>query len=290
MVVSPIQIVASSLAAMGTFSKRGGRDQSRRNMSEYHAQFRREVIVRSQANVFEQACTEWDIVSVKRDRGSPETCVCGKEGIIDQVSVANRVTGAAMLIDKDCAKHIENYAVKLMDDVLRVEQGKLPSPALVKHLHSRGLLTNWEEQFLGDRWRKRKATERQQVHQDRLLTKIGQTVLGGVVVSGLVLVDGERVMFRVGASRLEPHGDVEATKAAACLESFAAKRYGARPNREFIAVCRRLGGILDDPAELTFLEAMTSQLTLTCGERQMLNGIMAKALRNITPRADPAAN
>lgn len=258
-------------------------------MSEYHAQFRREVIVRSQANVFEQACTEWDIVSVELNRGSPETCVCGKERIIEQVSVANRVTGAAMLIGKDCAKHIENSVVKLMSDVHRVEQGKLPSPALVEHLHSRGLLSNWEEQFLGDRWRKRKATERQQVQQDRLLTKIGQTVLGSIV-SGLVLVDGERVMFRVGGGRLEPHGDVEATKAAACLESFAAKRFGARPNREFIAVCRRLRGILDDPAELTFLEAMASQTTLTCEERQMLNGVMAKALWNITPRADPAAN
>jgi hypothetical protein len=146
-------------------------------------QLKTAILALSRATDWETAKKEWRLVDIS-EADEPERCLCGHYPIIELCTIANATTGNAVDVGNVCVKRFLGFRSDLIFQSLkriRADLDKSLGPDATAFFNQRGVINDWEYQFLQSTLRKRDLSDRQ------LLTrrKINEKVLASVRRRGL---------------------------------------------------------------------------------------------------------
>lgn len=157
----------------------------------------REVVSKSESDVWEEAVREWDVASVREDEGRVESCVCGHEHLRYLFTIRNRLNGSEIYpIGSTCIKKFKRgslskdvdcrlQAIRLMREAERLGRGRYVglrsgffSRNLITHMRNKGAFRRDDRPigdaerdygFLYDTFNKRKLDDEQQARVDEII-------------------------------------------------------------------------------------------------------------------------
>lgn len=141
-------------------------------------QLSKEILTMSRAKDWETARKEWALIDII-EAEEPETCLCGHYPIIEICEIHNRVTGITAEVGNVCVKRFLGVRSDLIfAAVKRIRKNieKSLNADSIAFFKQKGLLNDWEYDFLQDTMRKRNLTFRQMETR----TRINRKVLGAI--------------------------------------------------------------------------------------------------------------
>ena len=132
------------------------------------------ILSMSKATDWETARKEWVLVDVI-EADEPETCLCSHYPIIEICEIRNRVTGHTTEVGNVCVKRFLGVRSDLIfTGIKRIRKDieKSLNADSIAFFHQRGLLNNWEYQFLQNTMRKRNLTFRQMETRRQINQKV----------------------------------------------------------------------------------------------------------------------
>jgi hypothetical protein len=115
----------------------------------------------SEAKRWEDARQEWRLNHIwYADIEDARTCECGHYPICEICVVENEINGTVLEIGNCCINQVstEFDALKRIFPALR--EGRI-NPAIIDYAFKRGIITDWEKDFLLNVWRRHYLTSRQ---------------------------------------------------------------------------------------------------------------------------------
>jgi len=141
-------------------------------------QLRREILALSSATDWTAACKEWALVDII-EADEPETCLCGHYPIIEICEIRNDLTGNTTDVGNVCVKRFLGVRSDLIFTSLkhvRRDDSKSLNADAIAFFHGRGLLNDWEYDFLQDTMRKRNLTFKQIAARKRINHKVLESI------------------------------------------------------------------------------------------------------------------
>ncbi|WP_316859231.1 hypothetical protein [uncultured Cohaesibacter sp.] len=132
------------------------------------------ILSMSKATDWETARKEWVLVDVI-EADEPETCLCSHYPIIEICEIRNRVTGHTTEVGNVCVKRFLGVRSDLIfTGIKRIRKDieKSLNADSIAFFHQRGLLNNWEYQFLQNTMRKRNLTFKQMETRRQINQKV----------------------------------------------------------------------------------------------------------------------
>lgn len=139
---------------------------------------RREILKLSRARDWETARKEWVLVDIFEVE-EPESCLCGHYPIIEICEISNRVTDTSAEVGNVCVKRFLGFRSDLIFNAvkrIRNDIEKSLNADAISFFFDRGVLTDWEYDFLQDTMRKRNLSSKQMAQRVRINRKVLQTV------------------------------------------------------------------------------------------------------------------
>lgn len=130
-------------------------------MSGY--QLTKEIICLSQAQTWDEAKLEWQLVDVY-DQEEPDTCLCGHFPINEICVLRNERNGRVTEVGNICVKKFLGLPSEKIFQALRrisKDDSKALNAEGIQHASDRGWLNDWETNFCFDTMRKRTLSENQ---------------------------------------------------------------------------------------------------------------------------------
>ncbi|MCA8900388.1 MAG: hypothetical protein KDA53_03990 [Hyphomonas sp.] len=146
-------------------------------------QLKAAILKLSRATDWETARKEWILTDIYESE-EPEECLCGHFPIIEICQIKNRITGHYTDVGNVCVKRFLGFRSDLIfAGIKRVrnDPGKALNADCIVFFRDRGVLNNWEYEFLENTKNKRKPSAKQ------LATRISinQKVLGALTRRGI---------------------------------------------------------------------------------------------------------
>lgn len=133
------------------------------------------ILTMSKADDWLTAKLEWELVNISQaEPDEPETCLCGQHPILELCEIKNRLTLRMAIVGNQCVKRflgLESEALFRGIRRIRKDSDKSMGSELAVWLHERGLITQWEYDFLGSTSRKRILTDKQLRHRQHINQK-----------------------------------------------------------------------------------------------------------------------
>jgi len=152
-----------------------------KNATHNFLKLRREIISRSEGDLWSDARGEWRLVNVFFAE-EPQTCLCGHNPIIECCVLYNAQTGAEAIVGNVCVNRFLNLpSAKLFPafDRIRRDPERALNAAAIEFAFDRGWINDWEREFYLDTRTKRLLSDRQlskRVEINRgVLSKLGAT-------------------------------------------------------------------------------------------------------------------
>jgi len=140
------------------------------NKNEYRL-FKR-VIELSHSNTWEEAKKEWEeirITEVEKGEDS-ETCTCGHYPIREVIQLFNNKTRNSIIVGNCCVNRF--FGIKDYNKIFSaIKKGKV-NHAMIKHSFEKGIINEWERDFMESTWRKKKLSIKQRKIIEKIVPKI----------------------------------------------------------------------------------------------------------------------
>ncbi len=134
----------------------------------------REIILLSVADTWEFAKSEWELSEIYFSDG-PETCLCGKNPIIELCEIRNKKNQQIAIVGNCCVnKFIGLPSGKIFQAVKRIRKDREKSlnSETIDLAYSKNWINDWEYKFYIDTIRKRLLTENQGLKRRQINEKI----------------------------------------------------------------------------------------------------------------------
>jgi hypothetical protein len=132
------------------------------------------ILELSQSTEWDTARLEWRLVSVHQS-DDPQTCPCTHYPILEICTLDNRLTGHSLEVGNVCVKRFIGIQTQQIFDGLR-RVGKFNNLSLnaacIVFFRERGVLTDWEYEFLSDTFRRRTLTGKQLAQRQQINRRI----------------------------------------------------------------------------------------------------------------------
>lgn len=126
-------------------------------------QLKLEILKRSRAKDWDVAKAEWRLVDVY-ETNEPDTCLCGHHPIIEICSIKNSFTNNTVDVGNVCVKKFLGFRPDLISASLkriRKDQTKSISAEAITFFQSKGILNQWEYNFLQENLKRRNLSANQ---------------------------------------------------------------------------------------------------------------------------------
>ncbi len=120
------------------------------------ANLKREILVRSQSDIWDAAKLEWNLASVF-DADEPQRCLCDHFPIVEVCVIRNQKTGQLAEVGNVCVtKFLGINADKIFGAIKRVKADidRALNPEAIELFYELRVLNDWERTFYLDTWRK----------------------------------------------------------------------------------------------------------------------------------------
>jgi hypothetical protein len=137
-------------------------------------QLKAEILKRSRATEWEAAKKEWRLRDIL-EAPKPETCLCGHYPIIELCTIHNTTTGKSVDVGNVCVKKFFGFRSDLIFQSLkriRKEITKGLGDEAVVFFYERGLINDWEYEFLQSTMRKRTLSPNQMTKRREINEKV----------------------------------------------------------------------------------------------------------------------
>ena len=127
-----------------------------------------EIVKMSQADTWAEAKAEWEVQDIAFVKNS--SCLCGKYPIREVIDMHNHKTNKVTQVGNCCVK-------KFFDDSEwskvfgAIKRGKV-NGKLILHANEKGVINNWEKDFMLDVWRKKVMSGKQREKYNNINQKI----------------------------------------------------------------------------------------------------------------------
>ena len=126
-------------------------------------QLKAEILARSRASDWEVAKNEWRLVAVS-EADEPETCLCGHFPIIELCTISNSINGASVDVGNVCVKRflgLRSDQIFITLKKIRNDMSASVGEAAMIFFHERGVINDWEYNFLSSNFRRRNFSKKQ---------------------------------------------------------------------------------------------------------------------------------
>lgn len=135
----------------------------------------KEVMARSHFTNWDDAIKEWKQTGIiQRDYDDPGQCICGKYPILEEIQLQNHFTKIKIIVGNCCVKKF--FGVTDFGKVFKALSQNKVNAFMIDDSHEKGLLSNWERQFMMNTWRIRVYRSRK---QQELFFKIRDKIIQG---------------------------------------------------------------------------------------------------------------
>lgn len=128
-------------------------------MSENFERLKEEIINRSNSDDWNTAKLEWELSYIYRSDDRNEACLCGQNPIIELCVLRNNANGREAVVGNVCVKNFMgmHQGDKIFQAFRRVvkDNTKTLNEESIKYARQHGWITDWEQRFYLDTWRKR---------------------------------------------------------------------------------------------------------------------------------------
>jgi len=134
----------------------------------------REIIIRSESKVWEQACLEWNLDGIHRAE-IPETCLCGHSPIIEICTIVNSINGNTAEVGNICAKKFMGFPSDQIFTCIKkiaADGNKGLNLATIAFAHDKGWIGDWEKDFSVSTSKKRKLSQKQLYKREQINNKV----------------------------------------------------------------------------------------------------------------------
>ena len=132
----------------------------------------------SESKTWDRAKLEWRLEDVYYEE-EPDTCLCGHTPINELCYIRNTKNNNRALVGNVCVKKFLGLpSDKIFQAVNRIakDRSKALNAEAIEHAFAKGWISDWENKFYFDTWRKRSLSFKQSVKRaeinDRVLGKI----------------------------------------------------------------------------------------------------------------------
>ena len=134
------------------------------------------ILPLSHAQDWDEARLEWELTGIEYADGCPQTCPCTHYPIFELCTISNKLTRKNIVVGNVCVQRFLNIEsadiFRSLSDIADDPDGASPSLRIIEFLVCKGIVNNWEHDFLIHNRGRQRFSEKQMMKRAEINKKI----------------------------------------------------------------------------------------------------------------------